>query len=319
MYDTNRARHLLKLVSDTNFVNFIITKIMSKRIRILGTGCNFRSIVNNATATRIKRQSGKDYPIVQLVVKRSGNTVNFFSGPVAWKPDIVANSGIIGQQNYLNHPVIGFLISVEDYIGNQSVELRNHAISAVKVGPFLYGFNSWGNSISEYQAFDRRIFEKIAQRYNCILFYVYSGPNLQPTNDPVCVSFAADFVLFMFEKISQGVSQVPYIYKLNNQNVHRRLQVSRIFPGTTLPNRARRLANTGSVRALGLITRTRTMLPFLRRKVSHKIVPVSMNINNESIPMNVNIGLLRNRKRSKTKKPKNFLRIPTGRRAGKSR
>jgi hypothetical protein len=31
----------------------------------------------------------------------------------------------------------------------------------------------------------------------------------------VCVTFAADFILFMFKKISQGMSQVPYIYNLN--------------------------------------------------------------------------------------------------------
>jgi hypothetical protein len=293
---------------------------MSKRVRILGTGCSFRSIVNNATATRIQRQSGKDYPIVQLVVKRNGNTVNFFSGPVIWKPNVIANRGIIGQQNYLNHPVVGFLISVQDYINNQTIELRNHAISAVKVGPFLYGFNSWGNANPEYQAFDRRIFEKIAQRYNSSLFYVYSGPNLQPTEDPVCVSFAADFILFMFMKISQGIAQVPYIYNLTNQNVHQRLQVSRVFPGTTISNRVRRLANNRSIRSVGIISRIRTMLPFSRRKISHRIVPVPMNVNNDpGGPMNVNIGLLRYIKRSKTKKPKNFLRIASGRRAGKSK
>ena len=289
---------------------------MSKRIRILGTDCNFRSIVNNATATRIKAVSGKDYPIVQLVVKRNGNNVNFFNGPIVWKPNVIANRGIIGRQNYLNHPVVGFLISVQDYIDNQTIELRNHAISAVKVGPFLYGFNAWGNTNPEYQAFDRRIFEKIAQRYNCILFYVYSGPNLQPTTDPVCVSFAADFVLFMFMKISQGTAQVPYIYNLTNQNVYRRLQVSRIFPGSTFYNRARRLASSTGVRSLGIVTRRiRNILPFSKRKVPQKVVPVPMNVNNDSEPMSVDISLLRSRRRSTLK---NFLK-PTGRLIGKPR
>lgn len=240
---------------------------VSKRIRILQPDCNCSSIVNNATANRIKKQSGKNFPIVQLVVKRNGNDVYFYNGPVAWKPSIIARQGIIGEQNYLNFPVVGFLISVDDYVNDLSIEARNHAVSAVKVGPFLYCFNTFGNAkTEEYKTFDRRIFEKIAQRYNCVLFYIYDGPNLQPTNDPICVTYAADFILFMFKKIAQGINQAYYIANLTNKNVLDHLRISRVFPGSTPRQRAIRLKRKPNIRSAGLVARSEKLSSPTRRK-----------------------------------------------------
>lgn len=152
--------------------------------------CSYKIMTNGKPAERIRRRFyasiGETSPPIDTYVFRGAVPVDLKTNTRTYK-----NGKIDGTEYHPNGAVVGLLIKVIDYdsSGPHSV----HAISAVKIGTTLYGFNSWGASALPI---DKKIFRKLATLYKCKKIQTYNGYNLQYGNQHgVCVGFASNFVL----------------------------------------------------------------------------------------------------------------------------
>ena len=150
----------------------------------------YKMMTNGKPAERIKRRFyatlGEKSPPVDTYVFNKDVPLSFKTNSMTYK-----NGKLAGYVYHTNKPVVGLLIKVVNY--DSSGPHVVHAISAVKIGTTLYGFNAWGASALPV---DKKIFRQLATRYKCKNIQTYNGYDLQYGNQyGVCVGFASNFVL----------------------------------------------------------------------------------------------------------------------------
>lgn len=177
------------------------------------TGYCYKHMSDGKPAQRIRRRfktkTGKEAPHVDTWMFRRD------------KPSTYAQHGykdgkVEGLTYHPRNKVVGILIKVYSYRGYGLHSI--HAISAVKLGNTLYGFNAWGRN---GLPIDSKIFRQIAKIYKCKKVDMYNGPSLQVGNaHGVCVGFASNFVteMLLLNHHLQGENIRNYFQTMNSYN-----------------------------------------------------------------------------------------------------